>query len=286
MPLPTPSLDNRRFQDIVDEAKRLIPRYCPEWTDHNVSDPGIALVELFAWMTEMLLYRVNQVPDKCYVKFLELIGVKLQAPTAATALVTFYLSAPQHNEVIVPAGTETASTRTESSPAVVFTTEADLPIRPTVLQAAYTHSAIRGKDGWVHQDLSRLASIEHAMTIFPNPPMPNDAFYLALADDHSDHVLSINLGCKRAGGAGVDPSRPPITWEVWQGDARHWVACSVESDTTHGFNADGEVILHLPKMAEGEFSQRRAFWLRCRLTEAQGVAPNYEVSPMIQRYLR
>ena len=55
MPLPTPALDDRTFQDIVDEAKRLIPRYCPEWTNHNVSDPGVALIELFAWMSEMVL---------------------------------------------------------------------------------------------------------------------------------------------------------------------------------------------------------------------------------------
>src|SRR6266498_3428248 len=93
MPLPTPKLDDRRFQDIVDEAKSRITRYCPEWTDHNVSDPGIALIELFAWMTDLMLYRVNQVPDKLYIKFLELIGVRLEAPRAARAPVTFYLSA-------------------------------------------------------------------------------------------------------------------------------------------------------------------------------------------------
>ena len=75
--LPTPNLDDRRFQDIVDEARRLIPRYCPEWTDHNLSDPGITLIELFAWMMDMLLYRLNRVPDKNFVTFLDLIGVRL-----------------------------------------------------------------------------------------------------------------------------------------------------------------------------------------------------------------
>ena len=83
MPLPDPQLDDRRFQDIVNEAKGLIPRYCPEWTDHNVSDPGVTLIELFAWMTDLLLYRVNQVPDKMYVHFLELIGVRLAPPRPA-----------------------------------------------------------------------------------------------------------------------------------------------------------------------------------------------------------
>ena len=50
MPLPAPHLDDRRFQDLVDDAKRLMQRRCPEWTDHNVSDPGITLIETFAWM--------------------------------------------------------------------------------------------------------------------------------------------------------------------------------------------------------------------------------------------
>src|SRR6478672_1623907 len=126
MPLETPKLDDRRFQDIVDEAKSRIPRYCPEWTDHNVSDPGVALIELFAWMTDMLLYRVNQTPDKMYVKFLELIAVRLEPPRSARAPVTFHLSAPQPQAVTIPENTEVATVRTESSPAIVFTTEADL----------------------------------------------------------------------------------------------------------------------------------------------------------------
>src|ERR1051325_3637297 len=97
-----PNLDDRRFQDIVDEAKRMIPRYCPEWTDHNVSDPGVTLIELFAWMTEMMIFRLNQVPDKSYITFMDLMGVKLQPPAAARALLTFWLSAPAIDQVRVP----------------------------------------------------------------------------------------------------------------------------------------------------------------------------------------
>src|SRR6266508_3363934 len=120
MSLAVPNLDDRKFQDIVDQAKRLIPRYCPEWTDHNVSDPGVALIELFAWMTDLLLYRVNQVPDKMYIKFLEMIGAQLKPPRAASAPVTFYLSAPQPIDVTIPQDTEVATIRTETSPAIVF----------------------------------------------------------------------------------------------------------------------------------------------------------------------
>src|SRR5512134_1364148 len=126
MPLPHPMLDDRRFQDLVDEAKRMIPRYCPEWTDHNVSDPGVTLIELFAWMTDLLLYRVNQVPEKVYLHFLEMIGVRLEQPRAARAPITFYLSAAQPVEVLIPRETEVATVRTETSPAIIFTTEQDL----------------------------------------------------------------------------------------------------------------------------------------------------------------
>src|SRR5215207_9280855 len=120
MPLQTPMLDDRTAQQLVDRAKLMITRFCPEWTDHNVSDPGVALIELFAWMTDMLLYRVNQVPDKMYVKFLELIGVRLEPPRAARAPVTFYLSAAQPTAVTIPEDTEVATVRTEDNAAIVF----------------------------------------------------------------------------------------------------------------------------------------------------------------------
>ena len=38
--IPAPKLDDRTYADIVAEAMRLIPRYCPEWTNHNPSDPA------------------------------------------------------------------------------------------------------------------------------------------------------------------------------------------------------------------------------------------------------
>ena len=84
MALPTPNLDDRKFQDIVREARSKIPQYCPKWTDYNLSDPGITLIELFAWMVDKLLYRLNRVPEKNYIKFMELIGIHLEPPNPAT----------------------------------------------------------------------------------------------------------------------------------------------------------------------------------------------------------
>src|SRR3989442_12572217 len=125
MALPVPNLDDRRFQELVDDAKRLVQQRCPEWTDHNVHDPGVTLIELFAWMTDQLIYRLNRVPDRHYVKFLELIGVQLFPPTAAQVPVTFWLSAPQPATAVIPAGTKVATVRTETADAIVFNTAED-----------------------------------------------------------------------------------------------------------------------------------------------------------------
>src|SRR6186713_3212902 len=129
MAIAAPNLDDRRFQDLVDDAKRMVMERCPSWTDHNVSDPGVTLIETFAYMTDQLLFRLNQVPDADYVRFLELIGVRLFPPTAARVRVTFWLSASQPSTVTIPAQTEVTTPRGEDDP-VVFTTMDSLAIVP------------------------------------------------------------------------------------------------------------------------------------------------------------
>ena len=91
MPLPAPNLDDRTFQQLVDEARLRIPRYTPEWTNFNDSDPGLTLVKLHAWLTETILYRLNQLPDLNYTKFLDLLNVRPTPAIAARAELTFKL---------------------------------------------------------------------------------------------------------------------------------------------------------------------------------------------------
>jgi Baseplate J-like protein len=89
MPIKIPTLDDRKYQDLLDEALARIPVHTPEWTNFNKSDPGVTLIELFAFMTETLLYRTNQIPERNRRKFLSLLGVGLQGATSAVGLVTF-----------------------------------------------------------------------------------------------------------------------------------------------------------------------------------------------------
>jgi hypothetical protein len=89
MPLTIPTLDDRRYQDLFDEALARIPVHTPEWTNFNKSDPGVTLIEVFAFLTENLLYRSNQIPERNRRKFLKLLGVPLQSAASARGLVSF-----------------------------------------------------------------------------------------------------------------------------------------------------------------------------------------------------
>ena len=74
MPIPLPNLDDRSYADLTAQARALLPALDPAWTNYNPSDPGITLVELLAWLTEMLLFQVNQVTPASTEKFLELLN--------------------------------------------------------------------------------------------------------------------------------------------------------------------------------------------------------------------
>src|SRR5688572_30478809 len=103
-----PKLDDRTYNDLVAEALRLIPRYCPEWTDHNPSDPGITILELSAWMTEILLYRLNRVPEKNYVAFLNMLGITMRPAQPARALISFKLVEGADKQIVTQ-GTQIAT---------------------------------------------------------------------------------------------------------------------------------------------------------------------------------
>lgn len=104
MALPLPNLDDRRWADLVEDGRALIPLYSPEWTDHNIHDPGITLMELFAWITEMDLYRVNRIPDAHRRKFLALVNVIPHPPKGARVALGFNTNVS--TAVYLPASTE------------------------------------------------------------------------------------------------------------------------------------------------------------------------------------
>ena len=106
MALPSPPIDPRRYSDLVDEMVARIPVHTPEWTNFNAADPGITLVQLFAHVTESLIYRTNQIPARNRAKFLQLLGQPLAPASAATGLVAFANERGPTDSAILSAGTD------------------------------------------------------------------------------------------------------------------------------------------------------------------------------------
>ncbi len=266
MSLPEVVLDDRTFQDLVSEARMRIASSCPEWTEHNVSDPGITLIELFAWMTDVLLYRVNRIPEKLHVALLELLGIRLAPPAAATTDVRFRLAAAVEQAVEIPIGTEVGTRRTGDEPAVVFqlaesrTVE---PLRPTayVIEKSGTARSVAIVDGCAKptgEDRSPFGS----------PPEVGDALLLGFDHDISRLLMLVEVDGSAAHGAGVDPDDPPLRWDISTADGG-WREAAVLQDSTGGFNyGSGAIELELPREgAPQAIAGQRKHWLRCRLDE-------------------
>jgi len=291
MPLPIPTLDDRNFQDIVDEMKKRIPHYSKEWTDHNVSDPGITLIELFAWMTDIILYRMNRVPELHYIKFMEMLGITLNSPKPAKVPVTFWLSAPQATTITIPSGTEVSSTQTETERPIVFSTYKDLEVLQPVLKKVYSRvtSSSGNKKSLKEQNLRRLEVGFDGFNIFSEVPQIDDALYFGFENDLSFHILGFDMDFDPAGGAGIDPTMPPYIWEASNGESgSHWDRCEMEMDSTRGMNSSGRIQVHLPQMGKYVVNKQQMYWVRARIDDISdelrkdGARP-YKVSPKLRK---
>ncbi len=273
--LPAPNLDDRHFQQLVDEAKRYVQQRTPEWTDHNVSDPGVTLIETFAHMVDQLVYRLNRVPDRNYLAFLDLLGVRLFPPTAARAEVVFWLAAAQPDTVLLPAGTEVATEHPAVGEAVVFATVDDLPLPPCELTRLATVSA-----AGEHVDRTRDLGTGRDVPCFQARPAPGDAVMFGLSDAVPRCVVAISVD-SQVEGIGVDPRQPPLVWEAWSGT--DWTRCDTYGDTTGGLNKPGEVVLRVPAThVQSAVGGMRAGWLRCRVVAPVPDQPFYSESPTVR----
>src|SRR3954466_6230292 len=112
MPLPKPTLDNRRFDQLVAESVGVLGRGAPEWTDHNVSDPGITLLELGAWLAEQNIYRFDRLSEEALRAFVRLVGIEPAMPGVAHTVVA--ITNPNASGIALPARVQLAD---QSGPA-------------------------------------------------------------------------------------------------------------------------------------------------------------------------
>jgi predicted phage baseplate assembly protein len=291
MPLSAqlPAIDNRTFDDIVAEAQTRIPRYTQEWTDFNKGDAGFALVELFAWMTELLIYRLGQVPQLNYIKFLQLIGIELiPAKPADTVLVFPMQSGFAQTSAPVPMGTQVSAAPPNGGSPIVFETQAAI----TALQAPL--DAVLAFDSTYYTDVT-ASNVTTANGFQPFGPLAAAGSALLLGFNPKQPLpggFAVSLGIWPATNRGVPPASPcgggaspmyapaQIVWEYWAGT--EWAPLKVLSDSTLAFTISGFVQVLLPAAGTitpatmpGKIDAKRA-WLRARLA-----ATFYESAPTL-----
>ena len=314
--LPKPNLDDRKFEDLLNECILRIPRYCPEWTNHNPSDPGITLIELFSWLTEQMLMRFNQVPLRNYVSFLELLGIRLDPPVPAQAILTFYFTKVRPGAVIIPNQTEVSISNDQTQEPIVFTTARELHVGNPIIKhfltaklnvkPSQTHlrnytPIPRNPDDPITQEQWRYLGEFKDVVLFEES-RPGNCLYIVLDDSEPDctvagNVISINFRGEAARATGINPDNPPLLWEAWNG--KEWqsgILSNKEDDRTQGFSFDdagqqgtnpirqgAEVELHLPlELPKTNLGTNyRGYWIRCTYTPPNENQPGYNSSPII-----
>ncbi|MEY9697568.1 putative phage baseplate assembly protein [Bradyrhizobium diazoefficiens] len=167
--VPLPNLDDRRWADLVDEGRSLIPILSPSWTDHNAHDPAIMLMELLAWIAETDIYRIDRIPDSHIRAFLAMVGVAPRPPVAARMPVVFALTDKANGAVLLPATTLLHSAVGN------FRLRDAIQVLPATIASVQVESDGKFRDAT--GDLQRGKPIE----LFGPDPKPGDSLYLGFS---------------------------------------------------------------------------------------------------------
>jgi predicted phage baseplate assembly protein len=295
VPLTAPILDDRTFEDIFAEARLRIPRYNPDWTDFNESDPGITLLQLFAWLTEMMLYRLNQVPERNYIKFLQLLGLELRPAQPATAHITFTPKAGVVSAGPVPQGTQ-ISAPSPTGGVLIYETSAGLSLIPFPLSDVQAYdgavftvvTAANATPGTGFQPFGYQPPLNSALYLgftppktLPPPGQPQPAF----PQDMRFRIFlpaDATAGVPQLCSAVQNPPAPPVTlqWEYRsKANPAVWRKLNVFQDGSSAFTREGDVLVQGPTdpvvTTEGKVTDPR-YWFRVRVAAnsyGAGVTP-------------
>lgn len=256
---PVPRLDDRSFQELMDEMRSLIPIYCPEWTNHNPSDPGITLLELFAFLSEIMLYRLNRVPVRNLFSLLDVLGIQPQAPSAARTPIVVGPNPTAHGYVL-KRGTAIGARRSGSGEPLLFETEHDLLLTTARITRVITSNGLETRD------VTDLITAPEPMPISPFAGVQAIERYMYLCDGRfltlREQGMRVHIIFQ--GRSAVRDLYARWRWEYYNGES--WSAARLA--VGHG---KGEVILDtIPDLAEVAINGYTGPWLRALPLPAEG----------------
>ncbi|WP_396613697.1 putative baseplate assembly protein (plasmid) [Haloferax sp. S1W] len=290
MGIDIPNLDDRSYEEYIEQAKKLIPAYSDEWTDFNPHDPGITILEVLAWMTETYTYQLDQITDDHREKYLRLMGHhrRLQEPASAR----LSLSPPTDvSGERLPAGTRLLVTdgtddtfRFETAHDVVLT-DVSLERMVTVDEAGTTDNSQENEtDGMFYRPFGTTVERGNAFYIGfdDNPFAETDALTLVV-EYHDADLPEITAGSSE------EPSFEPsveLQWEYQPPNADGWMELDVVADETNALYEGGAIELRTPADTDCHLRQHTDtprdigssayVWVRCRVETA-----GYEIPPQL-----
>jgi hypothetical protein len=283
MPLDVPNLDDRRWTDLVDEGRELIPRFAPGWTDHNPHDPGITFIELFAWLVEMQIYQVNRVSDRHREAFARLAGVRRCRRTPARVILQ--IDGQPRDSIVIPEGEQLTTLEGEG---LVFETDAPVQLTRSRLQvvtvddgeAPIDQTEANRKAGIAFLAFGERARQGASLILGFDEFYPRTEPRLRITFDVVTEDLLAGCGADKpsgrdcgekvtAGAAQVD-----LIWE-YLGQSGRWSPLTPVSDETAGLVHSGTLTMPTPPAAA---RRDRHVWIRCRI--ARGY---YDVEPRLRR---
>lgn len=303
MGLKIPDLDDREYADILEDARERIPIHDEEWTDHNVHDPGITILETLAWLAESYGYQLDQVTDVHRRKYLKLMGVRPRDPEPATA--TLELQLPDGAAgTTVPAG-ETLTAEDPSGRVEVFRT-----VAPATLTRARIERVISEHRGGRTDETRANRTPGMHFLGFGEAARPGSAMYIGFDADPFEGVDTLDLAVEFHEDDLPDPvvhGDEPVDFDptaavVWEycsdysdwflaesGDGTDvWRTFSVREDGTDHLYGSGTVRLEgpptgwqgvAPPEAEVLGQREPLAWIRCRIAHPQDGGAGHEVPP-------
>lgn len=273
--IPVLNLDNETYDDIVEAAVKKISQIAPEWTNYNLSDPGITLIDLFAFMKEMQQYHLNQVSIQNKMKFLKLLGM---SPSHIHPSQGYVIAESLEEEILLPKCCKMAAGE------LVFETDCNRKLLDAMLIGGYMESP-KGC-----RELEKFNSLPFGgMKFYAFGIHPQSGNKLYLLFDKAFPVqesISLYFGMIEAYETKRNPmidcdSFIPLAHILWEVYCDHeWKTLEVQQDTTHCFLYSGEIQFYIQDQMTLLQGKQDGFAIRATLVEHA-----YDVSPVIDQVL-
>ncbi|CAG7640730.1 putative baseplate assembly protein [Paenibacillus allorhizosphaerae] len=280
--LPVPNLDDRMFEQMVSEARKAIPKILPMWTDVNYHDPGITLVELFAWLSEMQQYYLNRITPEQEIKFLKLLGIALREAVPARMDVTF---GQIGEELLVPAGTPILAVdqhfEIASSLQLIKARLEKVIVRSGLESVDFTSS--NGHKGAVFYAFGAQMKKGNRLCLGFDSPLPVNKEITLTMNLHELFAANPLTG---AGSAKAVIPSGKISWKYYGESVGHdgepdTLPIHVVRDETIHMSQSGRISFIIPSPMQSvtlhPANDKSRFWMVCTLEEE-----GYEISPRVE----